>query len=127
MEGNTTAPVEAEDIVLVYSMPQCQACRMTQRALEKENVPFEVVDLQDNPQLIEEFREQGLTSAPIVEYHGERSAGFRPDRLRNIAASLTRPDPAAIAQSSAQPHTATGSTMTRSYSPSAQASAGKTR
>lgn len=95
--------------ITVYSVDSCQGCRMTAQMLEKAGVPFQVIDLKERPDLVEEFRAQGLIQAPVVEHQGQRTAGFRPDRVRSIVSSMHAPDAAAIhaaSQSRAQRPTA---------------------
>lgn len=96
---NTRNNAKAENEVVIYSKADCPACNLTKNQFAKANIPFTVVDLAtlDDAQ-IEQFREQGLMQAPIVEFQGERTAGFRPDRIRDIAATLARPNPSQIAQ-----------------------------
>lgn len=54
--------------VTVFSLPhdKCHKCKITASALDKEGIPYEVVDLMDNPELVEQFRAEGLATAPIV-------------------------------------------------------------
>lgn len=101
----------SEDTLTIYSVDSCQGCRMTAQMLEKAGVPFQVVDLSERPDLVEQFRAEGLIQAPVLEHQGERTAGFRPDRIRSIVSSMNGPNATAIhaaSQSNTQrptPHT----------------------
>lgn len=76
--------------ITVYTTPGCPGCQMTHRAFEKAGVDVTVIDLSSRPDLIEEFKREGLTSAPILEGRdGARTSGFRPDRIRALIAANT--------------------------------------
>lgn len=89
-----TAIPEAENAnelpITLYTTPGCPGCQMTHRAFEKAGVDIVVVNLADRPDLIEQFKREGLMSAPILEDEaGERTSGFRPDRIRALIAAST--------------------------------------
>lgn len=100
---------ENSPTVTIYSIESCQGCRITMQMLEKAGIEFQSVDLTNRPDLIEQFRAEGLIQAPVLEHQGERTAGFRPDRIRSIVSSMNGPDAGAIhaaSQSAAQRTTA---------------------
>lgn len=79
--ADTAAKVEAE--VTVYSLPDCVGCAATKRALDKAGVEYEEIPLQEHPDLVARFKQQGLAQAPIVETSdGDRWAGFNPGKLK---------------------------------------------
>lgn len=53
----------------VYSLPHsvCVKCRANALAFKKFGIEYQLVELQENPGRADEFREMGLSSAPIVE------------------------------------------------------------
>lgn len=76
--------------ITVYTTPGCPGCQMTHRAFAKAGVDVTVIDLSTRPDLVEEFKSEGLTSAPILEgSDGARTSGFRPDRIRALIAANT--------------------------------------
>ncbi|MBJ2329485.1 hypothetical protein JFX23_06875 [Schaalia cardiffensis] len=76
--------------VTLYTTPGCPGCQMTHRAFEKAGLEFITIDLSTRPDLIEQFKREGLMSAPILEDEaGERTSGFRPDRIRALIAANT--------------------------------------
>lgn len=76
----------------IYTKPNCVACEMTKRQLTKAGVEYAVIDLSERPDVVEQLRAEGLLSAPVVETpDGERTAGFRPDRIRAIVAMAQAP------------------------------------
>lgn len=70
--------------ITVYSKENCVQCNATYRALGKRALEYTVVMLEDNPELTEQFREEGFMQAPIVDAGGERWAGYKPDRIKGI-------------------------------------------
>ena len=72
--------------VTVYTNPSCVQCDQTKRFLDNKNIPYEVVDLSQNPAALTMVLEQGFTSAPVVFAGDLKWSGFRLDKL----VSLTR-------------------------------------
>lgn len=92
--GRDASQVQAEASELtVYTKPGCPGCRMTKRELDKAGAAYQEVDLTTRPDLVEQFRAEGLRSAPVVEFGDERVAGFNPAKIRAIAAQAMSPTP----------------------------------
>lgn len=73
-------------MVRVYSKPACGACASTKTALTVAGIEFEEISLNDAaPELINEFLEAGLRSAPIVVTDSDRWAGFQPNKIMELA------------------------------------------
>ena len=89
--GQDASQVQAEAPELtVYTTPNCPGCKMTRRQLDKAGVAYEAVDLSGRPDLVEQFRAEGLRQAPIIETSdGQRTAGFNPSRIKAIVAAAT--------------------------------------
>lgn len=77
----------------VYTTPNCPGCKMTKRELDKVGAHYNEIDLTTRPDLVEQFRAEGLRSAPVVELGAERVAGFNPAKIRAIAAQAMSPTP----------------------------------
>jgi len=77
----------------VYTKPDCPGCKMTKRELDKAGAPYNEIDLTTRPDLVEQFRAEGLRSAPVVELGAERVAGFNVVKIRAIAAQAMSPTP----------------------------------
>ncbi len=91
----TTPALEAAPAATVYTKDNCIACEMTKRQFSKAGVDVEVVRLEDHPEVVERAKEMGLMSAPLVATpDGRMTAGFDPQRIRDIAA-LAGPVPGA--------------------------------
>lgn len=93
-QGQDASQVQAEAPELtVYTTPNCPGCKMTRRELDKAGAAYQEVDLTTRPDLVEQFRAEGLRSAPVVEFGDERIAGFNPAKIRAIAAQAMSPTP----------------------------------
>lgn len=81
--------------VTVYSTRDCQACKLTKRALDKYGVPYTAVDEPGEPDL-ERFRGMGIVSFPVVRLETfefiEYWYGYRHERLKQLADLTTNGD-----------------------------------
>lgn len=68
----------------VYSKENCVQCTATTRKLGQLGIAYDLFMLEEEPEMLEEFKQEGLMQAPIVEANGERWAGYKPDRLKAI-------------------------------------------
>jgi len=71
--------------VVVYTTPNCPQCMTTKRMMDKKGIEYRVVDLAENPDKLEEFKEQGFTQAPIVTTDIKTWSGFRFDKIESLA------------------------------------------
>jgi glutaredoxin-like protein NrdH len=70
--------------ITVYTTPACVQCAATKRQFEKRGIIFDAIDLTQHPDLAEQFKQQGLTSAPIVVAGDRTWSGFRLDRITDL-------------------------------------------
>lgn len=71
--------------VTVYSKPACVQCTATTRALEARGIAFAVVDLSADAEAFDRVTAMGYRQAPVVVAGADHWAGFRPDRIAQIA------------------------------------------
>lgn len=64
--------------VTVYTTPNCVQCNATKKHLERRGIGFEVVDLSEHPDKLNEFVSMGLSTAPIVDTGTRMWSGYRP-------------------------------------------------
>lgn len=76
--------------VVVYSTPNCMACRSVKRTLEKKGIEYDSISLEQHPELVEQFQELGLTTAPIVTTEGFSFSGYRPDKIKELERRVMR-------------------------------------
>ena len=73
--------------ITVYTKPACPQCNAVFRTLDKMGVEYHRVDISTDPEAREYVMALGYLQAPVV-YIGPDNhfSGFRPDRLRALAA-----------------------------------------
>jgi glutaredoxin-like protein NrdH len=78
-------------MVTVYTKPRCVQCNATYRALDKNGIAYQSVDLSQNPELLEELKEEGHLGAPVVKSATPVGdwAGFQPDKIEELNTYLT--------------------------------------
>lgn len=74
--------------ITVFSKPACVQCDATVRALKKNGLDFEVVDMSVDAEALESVKALGYQQAPVVFADGEHWSGFRPDRIKALATQV---------------------------------------
>ena len=74
--------------VTVYSTPNCVQCMTTKRHMDRLGIRYESVDLSERPDLLDEFRSKGYTTAPIVTTDVKIWSGYRHDKIVSLAQHL---------------------------------------
>ncbi|OZG64767.1 glutaredoxin family protein [Bifidobacterium eulemuris] len=84
--------------VTVYSKPSCPQCDATKRQLTALGVPFAVVDVTQDAQAAELLRTAGFMQVPVVLADNDIWSGYRPDKIKQLAATAgaNRREPATI-------------------------------
>ena len=72
--------------ITVYTKPQCVQCGATIKALDKAGITYELVDLTTDIDARDYVMALGHLQAPVVVTDTDHWAGFRPDRIKNLAA-----------------------------------------
>lgn len=72
--------------VTVYTKPACVQCTATYRALEKAGIAFETVDITTDAEARDYVMALGHLQAPVVIAGDDSWTGYRPDRIRGLAA-----------------------------------------
>lgn len=71
--------------ITLYTSEDCQACRMTKRALDKIGVDYRLINIADVPTAtLEAMRDQGHAQLPVVDTGTQRWSGLRPDKIKGI-------------------------------------------
>lgn len=74
-----------EDVVLVYSKNNCAQCRATKQFLDRNDVVYKEVNLDEHPEEIDTVKAMGFSSLPVVVAKGVQPFfGFRPDILEEL-------------------------------------------
>ena len=74
-------------IITVYTKPACVQCNATYKALDKNGLDYTVVDITTNDQARDYVMGLGYLQAPVVVAGDDHWSGFRPDRIKALAAS----------------------------------------
>lgn len=72
--------------VTVYSKPKCVQCDATKRALDQRALPYQVIDLTQDPEALEFVTRLGHRSAPVVVIEADGQlldhwAGYIPAKI----------------------------------------------
>lgn len=73
--------------ITVYTKPACVQCNATYRALDKQGLDYEVVDITEDADAREYVMALGYLQAPIVVTGEDHWSGYRPDRIKALAVS----------------------------------------
>ena len=71
--------------VTVYTKPACVQCNATYKALDKQGIAYDVVDITLDDEARDYVMALGHLQAPVVVAGGEHWSGFRPDRIKALA------------------------------------------
>ncbi|MBA4026469.1 MAG: NrdH-redoxin [Gordonia sp.] len=73
--------------VTVYTKPACVQCNATYKALEKNGIAYDVVDITEDAEARDYVMSLGYLQAPVVVAGEEHWSGFRPDEIKKLAAT----------------------------------------
>lgn len=74
--------------ITVYTKPACVQCNATYRALDNQGIAYEKVDITLDSEARDYVMALGYLQAPVVVVGSdEHWSGFRPDRIKALAAS----------------------------------------
>lgn len=74
--------------VTVWTTKNCVQCKQTKREFDKAGIEYDEQSLEDNPDKLEEFKEQGFMSAPIVVSGSRVWSGFRFEQINGLIKHL---------------------------------------
>lgn len=70
-------------MIKVYVAENCRPCKMTKKKLSEKGLSYEEIPL--TAELRNSFKEQGFVSAPIVVTDSETWAGFKREKIAELA------------------------------------------
>ena len=77
--------------ITVYSKPRCPQCAATYRKLNSLGIPYESIDVSQDPEALSFIQSLGCSQAPVVVVKDAKGAiakhwsGFRPDLIKKEA------------------------------------------
>lgn len=76
--------------VTVYSKPNCMQCNFTKARLDDLGVEYEVRDITEKPEYLEQVQEMGYSTLPVIKVETVVGTdifnGFQPDKLEELGA-----------------------------------------
>lgn len=73
--------------VTVITMPNCTACKASIRVLNNLGITYSTIDITENPDMLDKIKNMGHAQAPVIIAGDESWSGFRPDRIKELAAA----------------------------------------
>lgn len=74
--------------VTVYSKPACVQCTATYRALDRNGIAYDTVDVTQDEEALTRIKKLGYQQAPVVITESTHWSGFRPDHIDELAERL---------------------------------------
>lgn len=71
--------------ITVYTKPACVQCHATYKALDKQGLDYQVIDISTDDAARDCVMALGYLQAPVVVAGSEHWSGFRPDRIKALA------------------------------------------
>lgn len=71
--------------ITVYTKPNCVQCNATYKALDKQGIAYETVDITLDSEARDFVMALGYLQAPVVVAGDQHWAGFRPDKVKMLA------------------------------------------
>jgi len=75
-------------MITVYTKPACVQCNATYKALDKQGVAYDVVDITANADARDYVMALGYLQAPVVVAGNDHWSGFRPDRIKALTGAV---------------------------------------
>jgi glutaredoxin-like protein NrdH len=72
--------------ITVYTKPACVQCNATYKALDKAGIAYNIVDITTNDNARDYVISLGYLQAPVIVAGEDHWSGFRPERIKNLAA-----------------------------------------
>ena len=73
--------------ITLFTKPNCVQCNATKCAMDKQGLNYDIVDLTQDPGALDRVKEMGFMQAPVVFAGEDAWSGFRPDKIKNLAAA----------------------------------------
>ena len=74
--------------IILYSKPNCSACKRTKLLLQALEVPYEERDVLEKETYLKEAQATGFSALPILIAGEEVLSGFQPAKLQELFGSL---------------------------------------
>lgn len=70
-------------MIKLYTKNNRIQCTMTKKLLNKDNIKYEEINVEENSDVLEDLKSRGFKSLPVLSYNDkEYIVGFQVDKLR---------------------------------------------
>ena len=67
--------------VKIYTTKNCQQCNITKKLFQKSNILYTEINGLEH---INELKEKGFSSFPVIETDNDSWSGFKPDKIKAL-------------------------------------------
>lgn len=77
-------------MIKVFTKNNCPKCEMTKMILNQEGIEFEAINIEvdlseeEKEKKLQEFRDKGFMSMPVVKSDGVEFSDFQPEKLKEL-------------------------------------------
>jgi glutaredoxin-like protein NrdH len=75
--------------IIIYSKPDCVQCNATYRALDKQGITYQIIDLTQDAQALSHVKSLGYQQVPVIIAGNEHWSGFRPDKINSLVQAVS--------------------------------------
>ncbi|UQY43358.1 glutaredoxin-like protein NrdH [Mixta hanseatica] len=68
-------------LITIYTKNNCMQCTATKNMMDKLGLPWQLVNLDEEPAALEDLKALGYRQLPVVMADEDHWSGFRPDKL----------------------------------------------
>lgn len=78
-------------LITIWTLPNCVQCMMTKKEFDKRGIRYEEMQLENHPEMVEQFKQENLIAAPIVVTDTKKWSGFRLEKIKSLDDYLKKP------------------------------------
>ena len=72
-------------MITVYVKPNCVQCDQTKKFLDRSEIEYTTIDIDQDQEALEKVFNMGFRSAPVVITDNDAWSGFRLEKLKGLA------------------------------------------
>ncbi|MDF7637440.1 glutaredoxin-like protein NrdH [Leuconostocaceae bacterium ESL0958] len=73
--------------ITVFTKNNCIQCKMTKQFLDRANLDYQEINIEEQPAYLAQLKEEGFRQTPVVKVSGQAAfAGFQPGELKKLTA-----------------------------------------
>lgn len=75
--------------IIIYSKPDCVQCNATYRALDRQGIAYQVIDLTLDEAALNHVKNLGYQQVPVIIAGEDHWSGFRPDKINALVQAVS--------------------------------------